>query len=119
MLKSCSIISLPIIITLISIPVRAWTVGKNRFSFDGKLYYADEVIRYPWQQVQIRVPLGKEDLIYMFNSEGKILFNAVYRDDRITVREKNKNELDKKEFVAAVHVGRQRQSRWYHGQFPH
>jgi hypothetical protein len=99
------------------------TVGKNGISFDGSLYYADEVIQYQGQQVQIRVPLDRDDLIYVFSPEGKKLFDAVYRNDGITVEEKidkvgklrkqnvafikgrynkHKDELDKQEFVTVA-----------------
>jgi hypothetical protein len=98
------------------------TVRKDGISFDGGLYYAPEVIRYLGQQVQIRVPLDREDLLYVFSPEGEKLFDAVYRNDGTTVKEKTekvgklrkqnvafikgynqkKEELDKHEFVTVA-----------------
>jgi putative transposase len=98
------------------------TVGKGGISFDGGLYYADEVIRYLGEQVQIRVPMDRDDLLYVFNAAGKKLFDAVYRDDGKTLEEKtkkvgkmrkqnvafikgynqSKEELDKREFVTVA-----------------
>ncbi|MHB9292657.1 hypothetical protein Holit_01759 [Hollandina sp. SP2] len=67
------------------------TVGKNGISFEGGLYYADKVIQYLGQQVQIRVPLDRDDLIYVFSPEGEKLFDAVYLEEGTTVKEKIEN----------------------------
>jgi putative transposase len=97
------------------------TVGKNGISYDGGLYYADKLIQYLGQQVQIRVPLDRDDLLYVFPEQGEP-FEVLYRDDGKTTEEKiekvgklrkqnaayikkynrNKDNLDKHEFVTVA-----------------
>jgi hypothetical protein len=97
-------------------------VGKDGISLNGGWYYAEGMIEYLGQEVQIRVPLDSDEVIHVFPKGRKEPFDAFYRDDGTTVQEKNervgkmrkqnvafikgynqsKEELDKQEFVTVA-----------------
>jgi hypothetical protein len=98
------------------------TVRNNGISFNGGWYYAEEMIQYQGQEVQIRVPLDSDEVIHVFPKGRKESFDAFYRDDGTTVQEKNervgkmrkqnvafiqgynqsKEDLDKQEFITVA-----------------
>jgi hypothetical protein len=61
--------------------------------------------------VQIKVPLDRDDVVYVFSAAGEHLFDAVYRDDGTTVAEKNdvvdKRRKANKEFIKSYNAGKQ------------
>lgn len=86
------------------------TIQKDVITYEGGLYYAPEVIQYLGSKVQIKVPLDRDDEIYVFSPAGEKLFDAVWRDEGKTVTEKNEavGKLRKanKEFIKRYNAGK-------------
>jgi hypothetical protein len=87
------------------------TVSKDGIPINGGLYYAPEVIQHLGSKVQIKVPLDRDDVVYVFSLTGEHLFDAVYRDDGKTVAEKNdavgKRRKVNREFIKSYNAGKQ------------